>query len=138
MVYRNASDIGLGYLSVTTNRSEVVDFIPYSIEEENTFASSLPPILSPVSEYTYPFEKRKLLAAFSGKILTFVLEMWGYVSYGQLAHFRCDFIVLLRRMLLSSVSVPLRGKGIRTIKKLSEAVSDGKYKCFSSIVALCL
>ncbi|GIY77913.1 lig_chan-Glu_bd domain-containing protein [Caerostris darwini] len=163
MVYRNESDIGLGYLSVTTNRSEVVDFIPYSTEE-NTFATRLPPFLSPVTEYTYPFEKEvwvafafaifftpivfKVITSNNVSIPSLAAEMIGCLLrqnlnipikkardmflMGSWLIFASILSFCYVGVLLSSVSVPLREKGIRTIRKLSEGVSDGKFKCFAN------
>ncbi|GFR13902.1 lig_chan-Glu_bd domain-containing protein [Trichonephila clavata] len=163
MVHDNETDLGFGYMTVTTNRSEAVDFIPYSIEEY-TFATNFPPVMSKAGSYAQPFQWQVwmilfLLATFMPIIFKVLMskkvslqrlafEMIGCFVYKPfcipLTRTRDRFllgswfvfVVLISSgyaaVLLSYLSVPLRDRGIRTIKQLATVVSEGKFKCLAN------
>ncbi|KAF8764466.1 glutamate receptor ionotropic, delta-2-like [Argiope bruennichi] len=160
MVSRNESDIGFGYMTVTTNRSEAVDFIPYSIEE-NTFAIQKPPMVSTAESLIHPFQWEIWLSCLLILItmpIVFRILMRKTISLQKLAfrmmgcnvqqavtipvdHTRDRFLmgswfaystflsISYTTVLLSSLTVPLREQGVRTVKQLATAISERRFRC---------
>ncbi|GBM90977.1 hypothetical protein AVEN_226767-1 [Araneus ventricosus] len=163
MVYRNECDIGFGYLTVTTNRSEVVDFIPYTIEE-NAFAVKKPPMVAPAESLAHPFQWEIWLSCLIILItmpILFRIIMGKNISIQRLAlrmmgcNVQQAFTIPVNRardrflmgswfaysaflsvsyttVLLSSLTVPLREHGVRTVKQLATAISERKFRCLAN------
>ncbi|KAF8773855.1 Glutamate receptor ionotropic like protein [Argiope bruennichi] len=161
MVARGEADMGLTYLAIMEDRSEVVDFSAPYYTIDRTFVTDKPGQLPKYAVFLYPFELKVWILFFIFLVImpflvrnlifsrTYIIshlpdplkQLFRFISREQSIEssilqttwlIAFTFIIFIySSVLLSFLLVPLQDPGIKDFHEMAYAVQKGNFKCLA-------